>query len=318
MVEILNTAGCVESLLRPIKSIEGGLRTQNYSKTNAGTKPRISVITVVLNGEKYLEQTIQSVIKQTYVNLEYLVVDGGSTDGSLEILRKYEHSIDYWVSECDGGIYSAMNKGVALSTGDWLIFINADDFLWSPFILEQIGAQLAVLSAQTLVAYGKIMLLDSEGKAFFTVGEPWVKVKKRFEQAMVIPHPGVMHRRTLFNVHGLFDESYKIAGDYELLLRELKNADAHYIEGIIVTGMRHGGISNRPEESLSSLKETRRAQIKHGKKFPGAIWLMSLMRVYLRKLFWHFLGERLTRSLLDLGRRVMGLKAVWTEGKGRS
>ena len=318
MVETLKTNGFLESLPRPIEILDGGLRTRGYYKTNALPKPRISVVTVVLNGEKHLEQTIQSVINQTHANLEYLVVDGGSTDGSLEIVRKYEYAIDYWVSEADSGIYSAMNKGVALSTGDWLSFINADDFLWSPFVLEQVALQLAELSAQTRVAYGQIMLLDSVGKDLFSVGEPWDKVKKRFKQAMVIPHPGVMHRRTLFTVHGLFDESYKSAGDYELLLRELQTADAYFIKGIIVTGMRLGGISNRPEETLNSLKELRRAQKKHGRELPGITWVMSLIRVYVRKFFWHILGEKSTRRLLDLGRRIMGLKAVWAVDKGRS
>lgn len=318
MVATLNTIGCIEGLQFPIKRSEGGLRTQNYTKIVAGNKPMISVVTVVLNGEKYLEQTIQSVINQTYCNLEYLIIDGDSTDGSLGIIKKYEHLIDYWLSESDGGIYSAMNKGIALSTGEWLIFINSDDFLWNPFILEQMASHLTELSEQTLIAYGKIMLLDSEGRDLFTVGDPWDKVKKRFKQAMVIPHPGVMHRRALFNMHGLFDESYKIAGDYELLLRELKTADAYFVEDIIVTGMRHGGISNRPEESLNSLKESRRAQIKHGQQLPAPIWLLSLIRVYVRKLFWYFLGEKSYRYLLDLGRRVMGLKNVWEIGKARN
>jgi glycosyltransferase involved in cell wall biosynthesis len=305
MFEILKVNEIAESLPLSIKSLEGGLRTRIYDKSNVGSKPCISVVTVVLNGEKYLEQTIQSVINQTHCNLEYLVVDGGSTDGSLAILRKYEHAIDYWVSEADSGIYNAMNKGVSLSTGDWLIFINADDFLWSPSVLHQVATELEDLSAQTLVAYGKIMLLDSQGKELFAVGQSWDKVKKRFEQAMSIPHPAVLHRRIFFDLHGLFDESYQIAGDYELLLRELKTADAHFIKDIIVTGMRQGGISNRPEESLNSLKESRHAQIKHGLKLPGAIWLMALMRVVVRILFCHILGEKSTKKLIDFSRNIM-------------
>ncbi|AEI14058.1 glycosyl transferase family 2 [Flexistipes sinusarabici DSM 4947] len=89
--------------------------------------PLISIITVVFNGEKYLEETIQSVINQTYPNVEYIIIDGGSTDGTLDIIKKYEHAIDYWVSEPDKGIYDAMNKGIKASNGNWVNFMNAGD-----------------------------------------------------------------------------------------------------------------------------------------------------------------------------------------------
>ena len=108
---------------------EGGLRTKGYFKKSLDGKPLVSVITVVLNGCKYLEQTIQSVLNQSYENVEYIVIDGGSTDGTIDIIRKYEHAIDYWVSEPDKGIYDAMNKGIALAVGDWIYFLGCDDIL---------------------------------------------------------------------------------------------------------------------------------------------------------------------------------------------
>lgn len=106
---------------------EGGLRTKGYFKKSYEDKPLISVITVVLNGEKYLEETILSVLSQTYDNVEYIIIDGGSTDGTLDIIKKYEHAIDYWVSEKDKGIYDAMNKGINVASGEWLNFMNAGD-----------------------------------------------------------------------------------------------------------------------------------------------------------------------------------------------
>lgn len=109
---------------------EGGLRTQGYFKKSYDDKPLISIITVVYNGEKYLEETIQSVINQTYDNVEYIIIDGGSTDGTLNIIRKYEHIIDYWISEKDNGIYDAMNKGLHLASGEWINFMNAGDTFW--------------------------------------------------------------------------------------------------------------------------------------------------------------------------------------------
>ncbi|MEM5813475.1 MAG: glycosyltransferase family 2 protein [Candidatus Aenigmatarchaeota archaeon] len=100
--------------------------------------PLITVITVVLNGEKYLEQTIQSVINQTYPNVEYIIIDGGSTDGTLDIVKKYEDRIDYWVSEKDRGIYDAMNKGIDLANGKWINFMNSGDWFYDSNVIEKV------------------------------------------------------------------------------------------------------------------------------------------------------------------------------------
>ena len=109
---------------------EGGLRTQRYFKKSYKGKPLISIITVVYNGEQFLEDTILSVINQNYDNIEYIIIDGGSTDGTVDIIKKYEDRIDYWVSENDEGIYDAMNKGIYLSSpSSYLMWINAGDYL---------------------------------------------------------------------------------------------------------------------------------------------------------------------------------------------
>jgi glycosyltransferase involved in cell wall biosynthesis len=100
--------------------------------------PLITIITVVFNGEKFLEETICSVVNQTYDNIEYIIIDGGSTDGTLDIIRKYEKKIDYWISEKDKGIYDAMNKGIEIATGEWINFMNAGDRFLNPFIIANI------------------------------------------------------------------------------------------------------------------------------------------------------------------------------------
>jgi len=108
----------------------GGLRTQGYFKRSLPEKPLITVITVVFNGAQYLEETILSVIGQTYDNVEYIIIDGGSTDGTLDIIRQYEHAVDYWISEKDGGMYDALSKAFSLATGKLIQYINAGDFLY--------------------------------------------------------------------------------------------------------------------------------------------------------------------------------------------
>ncbi len=101
-------------------------------------KPKVSVITVVFNGEQFLESTILSVLNQTYDNVEYIIIDGESTDGTVDIIKKYEEEIDYWVSEKDAGIYDAMNKGIDIASGEWINFMNAGDTFYNNSILEDV------------------------------------------------------------------------------------------------------------------------------------------------------------------------------------
>ena len=109
------------------KKITGGKRRRGIFKNNKKNKPLISVITVVLNNQKYLSKSINSVLKQSYKNFELIIIDGGSTDGTLEILRKNNNRIDYWISEKDKGLYDAMNKGIRLSRGSIISILNSDD-----------------------------------------------------------------------------------------------------------------------------------------------------------------------------------------------
>lgn len=111
------------------RTVEGGLRTKGYFKKSYPNKPLISIVTVVYNGEKFLEEAIESVINQNYDNVEYIVIDGGSTDGSIDIIKKYEDQIDYWVSEPDEGQSDAFIKAFSVCQGEWLTWLNGDDIL---------------------------------------------------------------------------------------------------------------------------------------------------------------------------------------------
>jgi len=283
---------------------------------NSGTHPvppLISIVVAAYNGAATLQQCINSVALQTYPHKELIIIDGGSTDGTAELLKTNQQLITYWSSEPDQGIYHAWNKALPRARGEWICFLGADDHFWDEHVLTKMAEELAKLPADIRVAYGQIMLLNGAGEGLYAIGEPWERLKQRFLKSMCIPHPGMMHRRSLFEQHGGFDESFRIAGDYELLLRELKTADAVFVQELVMVGMRQGeGESSHPAATLRVLQETRRAQRMHGQWLPSSRWLFSVMKVYLRLLLWRVFGEPIARKTLDFGRRLMGQPAYWT------
>lgn len=273
----------------------------------------ITIVVAVYNGATTLHQCIDSVARQTYPHKELIIIDGGSTDGTVELLKANNPKITYWSSEPDRGIYHAWNKALSKATSEWICFLGADDYLWDEHVLTRMAEELEKFPLHIRVAYGQIMLLNGGGERLYAIGEPWGRLKQRFLKSMCVPHPGMMHRRSLFELHGGFDESFRIAGDYELLLRELKIADAAFIPNLVTVGMLQGkGESSDPSATLRVLHETRRAQRMHGQRFPSSSWFFSILKAYLRLLLWHILGEVTARKALDCGRRLMRQPAYWT------
>ena len=252
--------------------------------------PKVSVIVAVLNSSKTIEQCLQSVISQNYPDYELIVIDGESTDGTLEIINSFSEQIHSFSSQKDTGVYEAFNRGISKSTGDWICFLGADDFFWSSHVLNDLVSNTNKLPSNTLVAYGKVALLDEEDQTECLAGEPWSIASKKFREGMSIPHVGLLHKRSLFELHGNFNESFKIAGDYELLLRELISGEAFFVEDIIVAGHRTGGLSTNPQNGLRTHLEVRRAQKLNGILLPSPKWLWQLGKVSSRPLLRRILG----------------------------
>lgn len=196
--------------------------------------PLVSVVTVVYNGEKYLEQTIQSVINQSYGNVEYIVIDGGSTDGTLDIIKKYEDQIDYWVSEKDKGIYDAMNKGIQVATGEFIAFINADDWYEKNAIEHVIKAYNQ--KKNTDFFYGNLSYIKKNGEVVLWEGN-------RGNKGLEIPHPTCFIRSSILK-RELFNADFSIVADAELTLRLFNsNIESFYIDEVIAN-FRDGGVSS--------------------------------------------------------------------------
>ena len=201
-------------------------------------RPLVSVVTVVFNGEKYLEETIQSVINQTYDNVEYTLIDGGSTDGTVDIIRKYEDKIAYWISEPDCGISDAFNKGVLASKGDYIFFLGADDYFLANDAIEKVMADID-LESDDLVC-GNVARVDMDGREFAKTDVSSFK-KRDLLFRMALPHQGLFMHRRFFEKYGLFDAENKFSMDYELLLRAYREFPNVVLKNIDVAAWRDGG-----------------------------------------------------------------------------
>ena len=210
----------------PERRGEGGLRTKGYFKqsyretsevSEKFTVPLVTIITVVFNGEKHLEQTIQSVISQTYDNVEYIIIDGGSTDGTVDIIRKYEEVIDYWVSEPDAGISDAMNKGISLATGILINHLHAGDKFAADTTLSSVVSSYN--SEGWRWCFGNQLLRSHTDDTIVGCFCPPKFSQKLLHIVNTIPHPTVFSERALIEEVNGFDNNYKCAMDYHLWLR---------------------------------------------------------------------------------------------------
>jgi glycosyltransferase involved in cell wall biosynthesis len=174
-------------------------------------KPIISVITVVYNSEKLLERTILSVLNQSYTNIEYVIIDGASTDTTVDIIKKYSESLAFWISEPDKGIYDAMNKGINHIRGEWIIFMNSGDIFYSDQVVEHIFDQYYI-PENKIIIYGDTILDYGNYKKMKRASYP-SKLWKR----MIFSHQSSLIRTDIMKQY-YFDISYRIAADYNLFI----------------------------------------------------------------------------------------------------
>lgn len=202
---------------------------------------KVSVVTVCLNSRSTIEDTIRSVLSQKGVDVEYIVIDGGSRDGTLDILDQYKEHIDVLVSELDRGLYDAMNKGLDRATGTLVGFLNSDDYFADDTVLADLASRLERESTDCV--FGDVAMINASGqirRLYRGAGfDP-----RRFEKAYAAPHPAFYARTSLLKKIGGFDRSFKIAGDFHLMVKlfRLNGASWSYLPRV-VTKMRLGGVS---------------------------------------------------------------------------
>jgi len=241
--------------------------------------PKISIITVCFNAEHTIEETIRSVIDQSYTHIEYLIIDGQSQDNTLSIINKFSSRISKIISEPDTGIYNAMNKGINLATGNYLLFLNADDHLLSHTVIENYINRIKQ-NDDNDIYYGDVLVYDQ------TIGRGKVweakKVSGKVLYNSTLPHPSTLYSKSVFEELGGYDESYKISADHEFFLRAfIKGKKFKYIN-ILAAFFATGGISTSGKYNAQQKEERQRAIDTHFSKFDK---FFLRFRVRFKKLF---------------------------------
>jgi glycosyltransferase involved in cell wall biosynthesis len=258
----------------------GGRRLRGDVAVGFPAAPLVSVITAVFNGQTHVANCLESVLGQDYTNIEHIVLDGGSTDGTTDVLRTYDDRIALWKSETDCGVYDAWNKGLREAHGEWICFLGIDD----EFLPGAVSAYIKLAARRPDAEYLSSRVRWVHPPRYNRViGSPWNW--KTFSRCMCTAHVGSMHRRSLYERLGEYDTSYRSAADYELLLRARGELRAAYMPDITVM-MRAGGIS----DSRPALAEARRAKILTGSRNPALAALeyqIAIAKQFLRPVRQH-------------------------------
>ena len=256
------------------------------------TSHLVSIITVTYNAEKYLEQTIRSVIAQTYPNIEYIIIDGGSTDGTIDIIKKYSDRIAHWVSEPDKGIYDAMNKGIRFAHGELIGIVNASDYYAKDTIQKVVEAYQTHPNAGIL--HGNINMLNEDGSLFkHKVADTNLQ---HLEKGFFIFHPTFFVAKRVYDTMGLYDTTFRLAADYDFALRCWKAGTEFYHIDSVLSNFRVGGATNQQRQK--SLAESKRALINNGVSEQAAEKTYLIWKSKMRK-------DILARFVYDKLRKIL-------------
>jgi glycosyltransferase len=220
----------------------------------------ISIITASYNSVETIEATMQSVLSQTYPDIEYIIVDGGSTDGTVDVIRRFGSAVAKWVSEPDQGLYYALNKGIGMATGEVIGFLHADDVLHDYFVIASVMRLFR--ETQCKAVYGDLVYVARNDMS--NIIRFWKSCPFRpqlLRQGWMPPHPALFVHREIYEQLGTFNTGMRIAADYDIVLRFFKHPDFHseYLPHVLVR-MRMGGISNKSMTNmLRKSKEDYRA-----------------------------------------------------------
>ncbi len=248
--------------------------------------PLVTIVTPSWNSEKYIEATILGVIGQTYKNIEYIIVDGGSVDNTLGIIRKYEKHISHWVSEPDKGMYDAINKGMSMAKGDIVAYINSDD-LYYPDTISKIVRLFENDRCVDLV-YGNLNFIDEVGKTLYVQKYPSFNLKLFINSNYsMIGQPAAFWRKSLMDKVGLFDESLRMASDFEFFIRAGQVGTLRHVPEVLAAFRLHPNSMTWRQMQLSNEEIAgMRAKYRIDSKGGGNIFLRRLADVHFKLINW--------------------------------
>ena len=242
---------------------------------------KVSIITVVFNGVSTINHCIESVLKQDFDSIEYIIIDGNSKDGTQEVIASYGSKIHQFLSEPDKGIYDAMNKGIKLATGDLIGILNADDFYASSTVISEIVGAIEKDNADA--CYGDLNYVDAQDES--VIKRKWISGKYKpnaFLMGWMPPHPTFFLKKKCYEKLGNFRLDMGSAADYELMLRMIykHGIKLAYVPSVIVK-MRTGGVSNSNfQNRLNANKNDRKAWKINGlKPYPFTLWLKPVRKI---------------------------------------
>lgn len=261
--------------------------------------PRITVVTPSFNQAAFLERTIQSVLDQSYPNLEYFVIDGGSTDGSVDIIRKYQDRISWWVSERDEGQAQAINKGLRRATGDWVAWQNSDDIYYAGAFHELAAAVIRHPGASLII--GDVMLIDEQDTSFREMRYITPSYNALRAEGMLLTNQAAFWRRSTQEKVGLLDENLHCSFDYEWFLRLMRYGEGAHVAKIW-GALRYHEATKSSTQSEVFTQESQR--ILAGREMPA--WKIALYRfrryaLLLKLGHFSYLFRGITRRLFRRG-----------------
>ena len=246
---------------------------------------KVSIIICVLNGEKSIYKTVESILNQDYLNLELIIIDGGSSDNTIEVIKNFESPLIKWISESDKGISDAFNKGIKLATGDYINFQGDGDGFINSSSISDLFSNLDL--KERPIVCGNIQRIDIEGNILYKT-----KIKKRFNKKsllfkMSLPHQGLFIPKEFFTKYGEFDLNNKYCMDYELLLRSYNNFPKVITKDLVVANWRADGLGEG--RTLEILKEYHEIKLKNkvaSKPLLVVIHIYSIFKYYSKSFFF--------------------------------
>jgi len=285
-----------------------------FVNEKAYSPPFFTIITSTLNVVNTIERCVDSVISQTFKDYEHIIVDGVSTDGTVDYLLARKEHFSVLISEPDTGIYNAWNKALKHAKGEWILFLGADDILADENVLADVSDFIRKSGIKSGIVYGDVMLVSNktfEDRQLSKVMPDEIGRTSVKDIRPILPcHSGIFHHKTLFPHYGYYDESYEICADakFLILIACINNEPVERIP-IIISKMTLGGVSSRI--SSKAINENRRIVEELALPYSKYIWIKVCIKIYVKVLLLKFLGTKRAYHLIDFVRKLQGKPTLW-------